>query len=271
MTDQAENLRTMIEQVAPRLPHKARRIAFVSGKGGVGKTTVSVNIALAMAKMRKRTILIDCDLGLANADVLLGLQPRATLDNLLTAKSEIRDVLVNLPSGLWLLPGAGSIVPRQAVASGKLEKVVFKLDDTADFILMDAAAGIDEGVQYIARICDEAVIIATPDSPSTINAYRLIKILLKRKPSLSIRIILNKAPDHLTARRAAMGLIDATKEFLQTDAEYVGWIPYDVTVEKAARERRPLIEKYPGSEAARAIVMLANKLLEPPPEPPIAA
>jgi flagellar biosynthesis protein FlhG len=271
MSDQAESLRRLVERLAPVRPHKARRIAFMSGKGGVGKTSLAVNTALALARMSRRTILIDCDLGLANADVLVGIQPKATLDGILTAGGDVRKALIQLSSGLRLLPGAGAIVPRQAVNSGKLEKVLDRLDDKAEFIIMDAAAGIDEGVQHVGRLTDEVVVIAIPENASALNAYRLIKVILGLRPAHAVRLVVNRAESASSARRTAFGLIDAAREFLSSDPEYLGWVPYDPLVEQAGRERRPLVERYPTSEASRAIIALAQRLMQPPPKPPAAA
>ena len=271
MPDQAESLRRLVEDVTPKIPHHARRIAFLSGKGGVGKTSIAVNVALAFARMGRSTVLVDCDLGLANVDILLGVQPSRTLDSLLTAGGDVRKALLNLPSGLWLLPGANSIVPRQGVKSGRLEQVLKKLDDKAEFIVMDGGAGIDEGVQYVAKLSDEVVIIASPESASALNAYRLLKVILKQSPHPAIRLIVNRARNDAAARRVAAGLLSAAREFLLTDPEYVGWVPIDPVVEQSVRERTPFVEKFPGSLPARAVVALAHKLVQPPPQPPIAA
>lgn len=271
MPDQAESLRKLVADVLPRAPHNARRIAFLSGKGGVGKTSIAVNIALALARIGHRTILVDCDLGLANVDILLGVQPSRTLDSLLTAGGDVRKALVNLPSGLWLLPGANSIVPRQGVKSGRLEQVLKKMDDRAEFILMDGGAGIDEGVQHIARLSDEIVIVASTENAAALNAYRLLKVILRQNPPPAIRLIVNRANNDAAARRTAVGLISAAREFLSSDPEYLGWVPVDPIVEQSVRERAPFIEKYPGSLPARAVVALARKILQPPPEPPVAA
>jgi flagellar biosynthesis protein FlhG len=269
--DQADKLRRLVEQVTPRKPHKARRIAFLSGKGGVGKTSIAVNVALAMARMGRKTILVDCDLGLANADVLLGIQPRATLDGIFMSGKDISRAIVNLPSGLWLIPGAGAIVPRQAVNSGKLEEVLDRIDNDAEFILLDAAAGIDEGVQHVAKLSDEVVVVAVPENAATLNAYRLIKVILDMRPAPAVRLVVNRAGSSGAAKRVASGLIGAAREFLSNDPEYLGWIPVDPIVEQAGRERRPLVERYPGSLPSRAIVALAQRLIQPPPHPPTAA
>lgn len=271
MPDQAEKLRRLVEQVTPRKPHKARRIAFLSGKGGVGKTSLAVNIALSLARIGRKTILIDCDLGLANADVLLGVQPKATLDGVFAAGKDVHRAIINLPSGLWLIPGAGSTLPKQAVDSGKLENVLERIDNDAEFILLDAGAGIDEGVQHVARLSDEVIVVAIPENAATLNAYRLIKIILGMRPAPAVRLIVNRAVSKEAARRVASGLIGASREFLKTDPDYLGWIPVDQLVEQAGRERRPLVERYPGSMPSRAIVALTQKLIVPPPRPPSAA
>jgi flagellar biosynthesis protein FlhG len=271
MTDQADNLRRMLERSAPRLPHKARRIAFMSGKGGVGKTSLAVNTSLTLSRMGHKTILIDCDLGLANADFLLGIQTVSTLDSVFVAGQDVRSAVVVMPSGLWLVPGAGAIIPRQAVISGRLEHILDSLDNDAEFIIMDAAAGIDEGVRYVAQLSDEIVVVAMSDSAAAINAYRLIKVMHEQKPSPAIRLIINRSQSHMSAQRTAAGIMKASGEFLGMDIEYLGWVPHDPTVEQAARERRPLVEKYPGSDSARSIVAIASRIMQPPPVQPDAA
>jgi len=262
----------MVDRYLPApQPHKARRIVFLSGKGGVGKTSLAVNISLALARMGHRTILMDCDLGLANADVLLGVQPGNSLDNVLISNGDPRSAIIALPSGLWLLPGAGTIVPGDAVHNGKLEAVLGRIDDDADFIIMDGGAGIDEGVQHVASLSDEVVIVAVPESASTLNAYRLIKVLLEKRPNLSIRLAINRAHNDFSARHVANRLSNAISKFLPAEPEFIGWVPTDPIVEQAARERRPFVEKYPGSLPARAIVSLAHRIIQLPPGPPVAA
>jgi flagellar biosynthesis protein FlhG len=253
------------------MPHQARRIAFLSGKGGVGKTSLAVNIALAMARLGHKTILVDCDLGLANADVLLGIQPRTTLDRVLMKNGDPRNAIVILPSGLWLLPGAGMILPQEAVDTGRLEHVLQALDADVDFILMDGGAGIDEGVQHVASLADEVVIVAAPESASTLNAYRLIKVILENRQDLSVRLVVNRAHNDFAARHTANRLANAVNKFLSTEPEFIGWVPSDPIVEQAARERRPFVEKYPGSMPSRAIISLANRIIQPPAGPPEAA
>lgn len=271
MADQAESLRRLLERNTPRLPHKARRIAFLSGKGGVGKTNLAVNCALVLSRMGRKTILIDCDLGLANADFLLGIHPKTTLDNILLAGKEVKSAVIVTSSGLSVVPGAGAIIPRQAVSGGKLETVLISLDNEAEFIIMDAGAGIDEGVQYVARVSDEVVVVALPESAAAINAYRLIKILHEQNPHLALRLIINKSPSHNSAFRTASGIMKAGRDFLNLEVEYLGWIPDDSTVEQAARERRPFVEKYPASDASRAVIALINRLIQPPATPLSAA
>ena len=271
MTDQADNLRRLLERVTPKLPHKARRIAFLSGKGGVGKTSLAVNTSLTLSRMGHKTILIDCDLGLANADFLLGIQTVSTLDSVIVSGQDVRKAVIVMPSGLWLVPGAGSIIPRQAVLSGRLEHMLDRLDGDAEFIIMDAAAGIDEGVQYVAQLSDEIVVVAMAESAAAINAYRLIKIMHEHKPPPAIRLIINRSPSHTAAQRTAAGIMKASSDFLDMGIEYLGWVPNDPTVEQAARERRPLVEKYPASDSARSIVAIASRLIQQPPKSPDAA
>lgn len=271
MSDQAENLRRLVDTVIPILPHKARRIAFLSGKGGVGKTSLSVNIAVILARMGKKIIFVDCDLGLANADILLGIKPRITLDGILAEGGDIKKSLIEVPSGLFILPGSESTVPRKAVGGGQLQDVLMGIDDHAEIIIMDGGAGIDEGVQHIGMLADEVVIVASPESASAVNAYRLIKVILNHENPPSIRIIINQVRNNATARRVAGSLSGAVKQFLDTDPEYIGWVPKDPIVEQAAKDRMPFVERYPGSLPSRAVMTLANKLYIPPPGPPRAA
>lgn len=271
ISDQAENLRKLVETVVPKLPHKARRIAFLSGKGGVGKTSLAVNVAVVLARMGKKTVFVDCDLGLANADILLGIQPRITLDGLLANGGDIKKSLIEVPSGLWILPGSESTVPKKAVGGGRLQYVLMGLDDEYEIIVMDGGAGIDEGVQHVGMLADEVVVVTSPESAAAVNAYRLIKVLLGHKDPPAIRIVINRARNDAIASRAASSLLGAVKQFLDTDPEYVGWVPGDQIVEQAAKERRPFVERYPGSLPSRAVVSLANKLYQPPPGPPRAA
>jgi flagellar biosynthesis protein FlhG len=126
-------------------------------------------------------------------------------------------------------------------------------------------------VQYVAQLCDEVVVVAMAESAAAINAYRLIKILNEHRPPPSIRLIINKSSSHTSAQRTAAGIMKAGSDFLDMEIEYLGWVPLDPTVEQAARERRPLIEKYPASDSARSIVAITSRLIQPPPQHPDAA
>jgi len=264
--DQAERLRQMMD-----LPgRRGRMIAVASGKGGVGKTNVAVNLGISLARLGKRTVLIDVDIGLANADVILGVQPRFHLGNVLAGEVGILDALVPGPGGLQLLPGstATSFSDLSEGERGFLASRFRQLEAGSDFMIIDTAAGISRNVIEFSRAADEVLVVTTPEPTAITDAYALIKAVAREKGHGRIRLVVNQAIDRTDAGRVSERIRAVARRFLGIEVDNLGYILRDDRVPAAVRRRRPFVLDTPRTPASVCIRAIAERLLgEPPPAP----
>lgn len=244
-------------------------IAVTSGKGGVGKTFFTANVAAALARAGQRVLVMDADLGLANLDIILNLQPRATLHDVLNGGVELDDVILAAPCGFSVLP-AGSGIAEYARLSGELRErmrsVLDRLEGRYDCLLIDTGAGIADLVQYAASLADELVVVSTPEPTALADAYATIKVLCADRRLSRVHLVINqvrRAGEGVTLTRQMQQVVD---RFL-TSAEapsprlgFLGEIPHDAAVAEAVRSRRLLLETAPGSPVSLAVTGIAARL-----------
>ena len=275
--DQAAGLRRLIESMggvatatpdAPTLaPRIARSVAFASGKGGVGKSTICVNVAAALANAGVRTTLLDGDLGLANADVLCGVSANGHLGHVIRGERTFDEVLLDAPGGFRLVPGASGIaeladLPPDAVAA--LVRGVGTLERACDMMLIDCGAGISRGVLGLVCAADAAVLVVTPEPTSITDAYALLKCavarLRERDETPRIALFINQATDEAEANRVADRIRGVSEKFLGLSPRMIGWAPIDDRVRHSVRLRRPIVLAEPDAPAARAVRRLAGEI-----------
>jgi flagellar biosynthesis protein FlhG len=255
--DQAAGLRHRMD------PRRSWSVAVTSGKGGVGKTSVAVNLALAWAQEGRQTCLLDGDLGLANVDVLLNLHPRYSLRDVILGEKDLGEVVVPGPAGLHVIPAASGIealatltVPAQRAFLRRLHT----LDSLAEVVVMDTGAGISRNVLNLVVSADLGLIVTTPDPTALTDAYAMIKILTRQRAELPLALIVNMA-DHAThAQHVHVQLGRIIRQFLHREIPLAGWIPRDDCVERAVREQRPLSIYFPYARATGAIRGMARTL-----------
>jgi len=257
--DQAEELRRMVAARGP----SARIIAVTSGKGGVGKSNVAVNLAVAAGLLGKRVILIDLDLGLANADVLLNAQPRATLAHVFSGKREIVDALTPA-HGIQLLAGASGLegfANLTAPERERLRRSFERLNRRADLIFIDTGAGISRNVIEFAAAADETLVVTTPEPTALVDAYATIKMLSLEPDAGAIRLIVNQALDRAEADRVSSGVISVADRFLKARVDRFGYVLRDEAVPRSVRGRVPFVVSEPRSAAAACLRNLAARLV----------
>ena len=238
-------------------------VAVTSGKGGVGKTSVAVNLALAWAQTGQRTCLLDGDLGLANVDVLLNLHPRHSLRDVVAGNKTLPEVVLDGPAGLQVIPAASGIEALANLTESARRALVQRfeaLGSLGELTVLDTGAGISRTVLSLVLAADEVLLVTTPEPTALTDAYAMIKVVTQRRPELPIHLVVNLV-DHVGQAREIHGHLDQiTRRFLQRELPLAGWIPRDGCVERAVREQRPLSIYFPYSRATDAIQRLARGL-----------
>ncbi|MFO1388149.1 MinD/ParA family protein [Cellvibrio sp.] len=236
-------------------------IAVSGGKGGVGKSNISVNLSIALAEMRRRVVLFDADLGLANVDVLLGLKATHTLADVLAGTHSLMDVLVTGPAGIKIVP-ASSGVQRMAELSAAehagLINAFNELSDQVDVLIIDTAAGISDTVVSFVRAANEVVVVVCDEPSSITDAYALIKLLNKEYDMQRFRVIANMTRNPQEGTSMFNKLNTVCERFLDVTLQFVGQVPFDEEVRNAVRKQKALLEFAPNSKAAIAIRGLAQ-------------
>lgn len=262
MVDQATNLRKKIGEKI----QNTRIIAVASGKGGVGKTNLAVNLGLALQQKGQRVLLLDADLGMANIDILLGLTPRYNLSHLLKGKCRFEDALLKGPGGINILPGTSGIEDLINISSTEVKRLMevsARMEDDYDVILIDVGAGIHYSVTNFIMASDEALIILTPEPTSIMDAYSLIKYLFTCKYKNSLGLIINQTYSRSEGIEIAERMKRVIKEYLQIDINIYGYVPYDMFIPRAVKDQVPFILKYADSKAVSAINEIADRILDP--------
>jgi flagellar biosynthesis protein FlhG len=254
---------------------RARIVAVTSGKGGVGKTCLSANLAAALARRGDRVLVLDADLGLANLDVALNLVPHVTLHDVFSDRATLEEAIVPAPGGFEVVLAGSGLVEYSRLTPDVRERLQALIDAVApryDWVLLDTGAGISDVVLYAVSLAAEVILVATPEPTSLTDAYATMKVLATQQKRREIRLVMNqvgrlgegRAIAHqlqLVADRYVSPLLpsdDGTPGSISLTL--LGDVPTDRSVRDAVARRALLLETYPGSEAARAVLALATKL-----------
>ena len=238
-------------------------VAVTGGKGGVGKTNISVNLGIALAELRRRVVLMDADLGLANIDVLLGLKSQYTLADVLDGSKSIRDVLVRGPAGVQIVPASSGVQQMASLSSQEHAALIYafgELVDQLDVLIVDTAAGISDTVVSFVKASQEVLIVVCDEPSSITDAYALIKLLNVEHGMFRFRVVANMTRTTQEGINLFNKLNTTCEKFLDTSLQYMGHVPFDENVRKAVQKRTPLMEYSPRSKAANAIRVLAQKV-----------
>lgn len=237
-------------------------LSVTSGKGGVGKTNISVNLAVSLAQQGKRVVLIDADLGLANVDVVLGMTPPKNLFHLFHDGATLQDILFPTPYGFSILPASSGMSEMLELSTGQklelLEAVDF-LEDKLDYLLVDTGAGINDNVLYFNLAAQERLVVLTPEPTSLTDAYALIKVLKLNHGVEHFKILVNMAADAKSAKEMFSRLYQACDHFLSgVSLDFAGFIPRDPQVRKAVVQQKPYCIVNPESTASLAVQQVAR-------------
>jgi flagellar biosynthesis protein FlhG len=246
-------------------------VAVTSGKGGVGKTFVSANLAAALAKRGLRVLVLDADLGLANLDVVLNLYPKVTLHDVFTGKAKLEDAIIKAPGGFSvLLAGSGMVEYSRLTPEVRDDflRIMGGLVPHYDIVLLDTGAGISDVVLFAVSLASEVIVVATPEPTSLTDAYATIKVLVGQQKRQTVRMVINQTARLGDGRAITVQLQQVLDRFVTTEPGrpiklvHMGDIPADPAVRQAIMRRQLLIQSTPGSPAAMAVTQLAQKIEE---------
>lgn len=255
--DQAAGLRRMVN------PQPVRVIAVTSGKGGVGKTNVSVNIGVSLASQGKDVMLMDADLGLANVDVMLGLQPKYDLSHVLNGEHTLDEVMCTGPQGIKVIPAASGIQAMAELSTVEHAGVISAFSEIAcppEVLIVDTAAGISDNVVTFSRAAQEVVVVVCDEPASITDAYALIKLLSREYGIYRFRIIANMVQSAQEGRALYNKILRVTDRYLDVALDFMGIVPFDEFLRKAIQKQRAVVEAYPRSKSALAFKKLANRV-----------
>ena len=247
----------------PVTTRRSRCLAVTGGKGGVGKSNLSVNLSLELGSLGNKVGLLDADFALANADLLCGVSPNYHLGHVVAGIKDLESVTIPISENVMLIPG-GSGVEELANFSINAKPHVFeqvrRMEEKLDFMLIDTAAGIAENVSSVLTSASEVIVVVTPDPTSIVDAYATIKVILRRSPGKPISIVVNNIVGIGDAEQVFQSISAAVHGFLDHKVNFLGMIPHDSQVQEAIREQVPVVRYSSNSPASRAIRLIAKQL-----------
>ncbi|KKL01162.1 MinD/ParA family protein [Rheinheimera mesophila] len=268
--DQASGLRRMKQQQQQQI---VKVIAVTGGKGGVGKTNVTLNLAMSMSQLGKKVLVLDADLGLANCDVMLGLRVQKNLFHVLSGEAELDDILIDGPFGIKIVPatsGTQSMTELKPVEHAGLIRAFSEMRTRFDILLVDTAAGISDMVLSFSRASQDVLVVVCDEPSSITDAYALMKILSREHGVQRFKIVANMVRSLKEGQELFAKLSRVTDRFLDVSLELVATIPFDENVRKAARKQKAFVDAFPKTPASLAIRTLATRAIQWP-VPPVAS
>ncbi len=255
--DQASGLRQMVN------PGAVRAIAVTGGKGGVGKTNISVNLAVAAAEQGQKVMLLDADLGLANIDVVLGLHPQYDLSHVMRGECSLEDALIEGPAGLKVIPGASGVQALAELSPAEHTGLIRAFSEVAadtELLIVDTAAGISDTVLSFSRASHEIVVVVCDEPASITDAYAIIKLLNRDYGHQRFRVLANMVRTAQEGRDLYNKMCRVTDRYLDVTLGFMGAVPYDDSLRKAVKTQRPVVQAFPRSRAAQVFRNLAKKI-----------
>lgn len=264
MTDQASRLRALTkDQQVPKTYFHGRVLAVTSGKGGVGKTNIVAGLAITLAGMGQRVVVMDADFGLANVDILLGLSPQFTLEHVLRGEKLLEEILVEGPLGIRIIPASSGIqklTRLDTAAELRLVQGLQRVAETTDWLLIDTAAGIHDSVVKLLMAAQEVILVTTPEPTALVDAYAMVKVIHLRDPEKGLWLLVNNVQGLDEALETVEQLQSAIQRFLGKEIRVLGVIPSDPHILQAVRQQHSVAGLFPDSPSGLALQALARQL-----------
>jgi len=278
--DQAANLRKMVElesykqnrrrkacaETIPSTVNRSKVITIASGKGGVGKTNVVVNLAVALQRMGQKVLIFDADLGLANIDILFDLNPKYTIEDIISGEKDLSQVIIPGPEGVAVIPASSGVQELTNLSEGQKMHLLNEFDmlnNAYDILLIDTGAGVSSNVIYFNMAAEERLIVVTPEPTSITDAYALMKILFNRHGIKHFKVLMNMVADEGEARTVYTNLSSVLTQFMHgISIEYAGHILRDDCLVKSVTKRKPVICSFPESSSSKGFEALAQYIVQ---------
>jgi len=264
MADQAQNLRELV-----RKRQEIRVISVASGKGGVGKTSVSVNLAIELNRLGARVLVVDADFGLANVDVMLGVTSKYDVSYFLRGEKTLSEIIQLGHEGVRFISGGSGVYDLLNIHEKQLAELLsglVRIDSPIDFIIIDTGAGINDNVLKMVLASSETIVVTTPEPTSILDAYALVKTIVKRDISHPVHVLINKCESKKEANRVQEGFVEVVGRHLGKNINPLGLIMYNHDVPMSIKRQVPITVTNPGSTTAKEIVAIARAVLDLPGE-----
>jgi flagellar biosynthesis protein FlhG len=242
---------------------KTRVLAIGSGKGGVGKTTLSINLAVTLQKMGYKVVVMDADIGMANIEILLNMKCRYNLSNVLKGECQLTDILADGPMGIKIIPGSSGVVAFTDLNPLQFNRILsgfIELEEVCDYLIVDTGAGISELVLKFLESADDIILVTTPEPHAMLDTFAITKVLYSRNKLISPKLVFNKCESEIEAKKSTNKFIYAVSEFLSKRPESLGWIFDDKRVSKSLKSREIISLSHPGIEFSKQIENIAHAL-----------
>lgn len=271
MIDQAEDLRKMMKEMSGNEAvkgygghRKTRVITVSSGKGGVGKTNLAINLGIAYAQLGKRVVVMDADLGLANVNVCLGIIPKYNLFHLIKKQKTMKDIIIDTKYGIQIVAGASGFSKIANLTDAERDVFISELDTLsyADILIIDTGAGVGQNVLSFVIASDEVIIVTTPEPTAITDAYGIIKIIATEinNPALELKLIVNRATSVIEGRKVAERVINIANQFLNVKVDNLGIIYEDIIIPQSVRKQMPFIINDPKAKASQCVKHIVSRL-----------
>lgn len=273
MNDQAKKLREMVEknqETVVKRPSgdpgldRARVITITSGKGGVGKSNLAVNLGISLASRGHRVTVVDMDLGLANVNVITDSAPQFTLLDVFEGRRGMEEVMEEGPGGIQIIAGASGEEQLANLSRNDCRDILQKLgqlDEWMDFLVVDTSAGLSERVLQFVCAADDTLLVTTPEPTAITDAYAIMKAGIRRQPPPNFHLIINRASTIIEAKRVGEKMTQVGQEYLNVPLDILGFMVEDQTVARAVRKRRPFLLEYPNAKVSRCVEHLSERLI----------